>query len=285
MKFLTSILLGVLSVTNSVFAEEPVNQSAMNNYVLIYIATSCRNKAEKMADPVDKNVYFIEAATVYKEYLKRGVPAENIYILYRDAKPDFNDKAVADFKNQLMKEFSSSYSNIASVENLIKVEKEIEKKLSKDSHFHFVIDGHGIINRQRFYIHSEYDNRKIEPSLINQILADNKGRQHVFVGSCYSGNFIKNLKGFNALLTVSCPADKSCWLDREGFYAAHYFTNLPKDLNASDRTYLESFQKAKKSNIDFGKRRIDFIENAYGGSGIKNARKILSWVPQIKKIR
>ena len=66
---------------------------------------------------------------------------ENIYFLYKDAKPDFTEPLISEYRELIETEFEDrSYSHEASVVNMIKIERQIQRKLGIDSNFFLILD-------------------------------------------------------------------------------------------------------------------------------------------------
>jgi len=267
-------ILYFVSCTSAIDHERTLN----DHYVLIYSGTECRYPL----DPIDKNVFSLEAAYTYNEFRKRGVPADNIFILYSNKLPDFKDSAFKQIGKSFISEFNSDYSNMATVSNLIKLERALDDKFNAKSVFHLVMNAHGRIDSAGFYMHSEVDNRFLRADLINDILEDNRGFTHLYVGSCYSGQLLKEISEGEGILVTGANDKGSCWLDRENSFGRMYFSNLPIDLNPLN--YVSGFERAKVAYEKWGEERHHFIHNNY-----KTKRKgelgTLVWDPQLKVMK
>lgn len=248
------------------------NRSISDHFVLIYIGAESR----KPLDSTDKNVFVLEASYTYDEFIKRGIPPENIFVLYGKTEPDWTDHAIS---KEFRKEYSSSYSNEPSVSNLLKIEDFIDDKLSAKSILHIVLNAHGRVDSGGFYMHSEFDNRFVRSEVLNEMLEDNKGLTHLFVGSCYSGQLLAEINEGTGLLVTAASDSGSCWLDRENSFGRIYFSELPADLNSFE--YTNSFAPAKKRFIQWGKQRKKFIFEEYK-TNRKDELKTIVWDPQFK---
>ncbi|MCM8529755.1 MAG: C13 family peptidase [Lentisphaeraceae bacterium] len=248
------------------------------DFALIYIGSSLRATDNELSDPVDKNAFFIEGAIVYAELIDRGVKSENIFFLYKDGKPDFDEPIVSHLKEMLVSEFSSLYDNSATVVNLQKVERQIQRQLKPESNFFLVIDGHGLVDKFGFKIRSEEDRTYIRSTDIEDLLKGNRGRTHLFIGSCYSGHFFKDVSDINARVVTAAPADKAVWLDRDTSFAREYFKVLPRQLSSSTYLYEKSFEKATLMFSRWGYRKMPFIEEEYEGKGLED-HDVLEWAP------
>ena len=273
-RLLSSFLILLLASCASVIEH---NRSIEDHYVLIFIGAEAR----KPLDPVDKNVFALEAAFTYDEFRKRGVPKENIFVLYSTQKPDFSDSLYSKVHSDFIKEFKSSYSNHATVSNLIQLERVIESRLSSKSVFHIVLNAHGRVDSSGFYMHSEKDNRFVRADLLNEMIEDNRGYTHLYVGSCYSGQLLKEIDEGEGIIVTGANDKGSCWLDRDNSFGRLYFSNLPADLNPL--SYQSGFLKAKSLYQNWGREREHFIHNVYKTKR-KGELKTLVWDPQIKDL-
>lgn len=254
------------------------------DFALIFIGSSLRITDNSLVDPIDKNAFFIEGAIMYKELVKRGVLPENIYFLYKDGKPDLTEPIIQDFRDLMEDEFSDhSYSKEATVVNMMKIERQIQRKLGDESNFFLIIDAHGLVDRFGFKIRSEHDKTYIRSWDIREMLRNNRGRNHLFIGSCYSGYFLNDVEDINARVVTAAPPDKAVWLDRDVSFGREYFSLIPADLSASNDQYSKAFEKAAARFFKWGQDKTDFIENKYEGGGHPEV-KTLDWRPIEKRM-
>ena len=270
-------LLSLLFLLSSTACRSPIDheRSLSDHYVFIFTGAESR----KPLDPIDKNVFALEAAHSYNEFRKRGIPADNIFVLYSDTLPDFKDPAFNEIDKSFKNEFKSSYSNKATISNLLKLESLLDDKLNAKSVFHLLMNAHGRVDSAGFYMYSETDDRFIRADIINEMLEDNRGYTHLYVGSCYSGQLLKEIDEGLGILVTGANDKGSCWLDRENSFGRLYFSNLPKDLNPFE--YNLSFKVAKEEYKNWGKDRHNFIHNDYK-TNRKDELGTLVWDPQIK---
>ena len=253
------------------------NRSLSDHHVLIFIGAESRNPL----DPTDKNVFALEAAHTYEEFRARGVLSKNIFVLYGKSEPDWNDPAFSKFSKQFRSEFKSSYNNRATLKNLLAIEDRITDNLTSKSVFHLVMNAHGRVDSGGFFMHSETDNRFLRAEVINEMLEDNRGLTHLFVGSCYSGQLLKEIDEGTGFLVTAASDKGSCWLDRENSFGRIYFANLPQDLNQSN--YIESFPSSRERFILWGSKRREFIFEEYK-TNRKSELKTIVWDPQFKQL-
>ena len=253
------------------------------DFAIIFIGSSLRTTDNALVDPIDKNAFYIEGAVIYKELVDRGVLPENIYFLYKDGKPDFEEPLLKDIRELMEDEFAdSSYSKEATVINMMKIERQIQRKLGDDSNFFLIIDAHGLVDKFGFKIRSEHDKTYIRSWDIREMVRNNRGRNHLFIGSCYSGYFLKDVDDINARVVTAAPPDKAVWLDRDVSFGREYFSLIPENLSASNDQYSEAFKKAAARFLKWGDDKTDFIENKYEGGGHPEV-KTLDWRP-IEKV-
>lgn len=279
---MVSYMIRLLSLLVLIFVSACKSQidhkrSISDHYVLIFIGAESR----KPLDPIDKNVFALEAAHTYEEFRIRGVASKNIFVLYGKNEPDWDDPVFSKFSQQFRSEFQSSYSNKATLKNLLKIEDSITGKLTSKSIFHLIMNAHGRVDSGGFFMHSETDNRFLRSEIINDMLEDNRGLTHLFVGSCYSGQLLKEIDEGTGLLVTAASHKGSCWLDREGSFGRFYFTNLPQDLNLFK--YLNSFPTSRERFILWGAERKRFIFEQYK-TNRKDELKTIVWDPQVKQL-
>lgn len=252
-------------------------RTVKDHHVLIYCGASSKDPL----DPIDKNVFLVEVAKVYNEFISRGVPADNIYVLYADAKIDKSESMLNDVSSEFLNEFKGKYKNEATVKNLIAIEDELDDKLTANSVFHLVMNAHGRVDSGGFYMHSEFDNRFIRANLINDMIEDNRGLSHVFVGSCYAGQLVKEVNEGTGYLIAGASDKGSSWLDRDNSFGRIYFGSLPQDLEPLN--IPASFSKAREAFIQWGASKEKFIFNDYKTKR-KDELKTLVWDPYIKEL-
>lgn len=275
-------MIRFLSLTFIVYylsCQAPIDsdRSLNDHFVLIFTGAESR----KPLDPIDKNVFALEAAHTYNEFRKRGVPAQNIFVLYGNSAPDFSDAAFDLIDKSFKEEFKADYDTTATVLNLLKIEDLIDDRLNSKSVFHLVMNAHGRVDSAGFYMHSEKDKRFVRSNIINEMLEDNRGLTHLYVGSCYSGQLLREITAGRGLLVTGANNKGSCWLDRENSFGRLYFSKLPEDLNPA--TFSISFEKARKAYIEWGGQRDHFIQNEYKTKR-KEELKTLVWDPQFKDL-
>jgi hypothetical protein len=254
------------------------------DFVLIYIGSSMRTSDNKLVDPVDKNAFFIEGAMVYHEFIKRGVSPQNIYFLYKDGRPDLDEPLVDSVKDSLEEEFlDDHYDHEATIVNLLKIERQIQRKLTAGSNFFLIVDGHGVVDRFGFKIRSEHDKSYLRSSDISDMLRGNRGRNHLFIGSCYSGQFFKDVDDIDARVVTAAPFHKAVWLDRDVSFAREYFLRIPRNLSSSEFLYNSAFEKAVLKFQRWGFHKAAFIQNEYEGDGLADF-EVLDWAPVTKKL-
>ena len=252
-------------------------RSAEDHFVIIFIGATSKNPK----DPVDKNVFLLEAAAVYNEYIKRDVPAANIYVLYSDASFDKEEPFLNGVSKEFMEEFNGGYNNQATLKNLNAIEDKVDDQLSSKSVLHLVMNAHGRVDAGGFYMHSEHDNRFMRSEVINDMIEGNRGLTHLFVGSCYSGALIDEIDEGTGYLITGANGEGSCWLDRDNSFGRFYFKKLPRNLEPKD--IPQAFLLAKEDFIEWGTQRNHFIHNVYKTER-KDELKTLVWDPLLKEL-
>ncbi|MCH2209281.1 MAG: hypothetical protein MK132_25930 [Lentisphaerales bacterium] len=215
--------------------------------------------------------------------IKRGLKQENIYFLYKDAKPDLSEPLIYEYRDLMEAEFDDdSYSHEASVVNLMKIERQIQRKLGEKSNFFLILDAHGLVDKFGFKIRSEHDKTYIRSWDLREMLKNNRGRNHLYIGSCYSGHFLNDVDDIKVRVVTAAPGNKAVWLDRDVSFGREYFSHLPRDLSSSNLLYSRAFDKAKLKFERWGNAKTEFIENDYEGGGHPEA-KTIDWRP-IQKV-
>ena len=252
------------------------------DFALIYIGSSLRTVDNTLVDPIDKNAFFIEGGLIYKELVDRGLKPKNIYFLYKDAKPDFEEPMLSEFRELLEDEFlDKSYNHEATVLNMMKLERQIQRKLGNESNFFLILDAHGLVDKFGFKIRSEHDKTYIRSWDIREMLKNNRGRNHLYIGSCYSGYFLNDVDDINARVVTAAPGDKAVWLDRDVSFGREYFKRLPRDLSLGNSSYDKAFRQASMQFQRWGSAKSKFIKEKYEGGGHPEVNTI-DWAPTQK---
>lgn len=267
-----SLLITLLTLT--LMSCQTYSPGPGDHYALIYSAS----RVNDPQSPLDKNAFFIEASHAYQEFIKRGVPAANIYFLH-DA-PDFTEIKIRSFREVIEKEFSGHYSNEPTTRNLRQVEALIEKQLHNKATFHLVLTGHGL-NQNGFKLISDLDKSVLSSELIYELLVNNRGLKHLYLASCFSGQVQNEWGMYNSSATIitASPSDKVVWLDRNNSFTQEYFQQLPKDLDLEK--YPKAFELAKEKFRKWGVENKAIIDTYYKDKD-KAERTQISWSPEIK---
>jgi Peptidase C13 family len=270
MRFGAALLLtAILACAVGRGGEQPVEKDNPSvKYALLYTGSSVREGEKVLKDPNDKNTFWLAAARVYEQLLKRGYKPENIYFLYKDGKPDWSDAALGGIKEKLRKEFKSGYSNLATLENLRKVEKLIEKKCDANDTFLLYLTMHG----KDGVLRSEHDRESMVGKDLTKLLKGNPTKKNlVFVHACYAENFIRNAEVAGIVIGAS-RTDTVAWGDRDFSFGVLYFKALNDKKSDADGdgsvSYREAFDAASKRYAECGRARLEYIKNRWAGKGV-----------------
>jgi hypothetical protein len=237
-------------------------------HALLFVGCSVRKGEKVLKDANDKNTFWISTVKVYNHLLKLGFKPENIYVLYKDAKPDWEDPAVKDVKAAIAKEFRAGYSNLATKANLIAVEKVIERKLDANDLFLLYLTVHG----KNGVLRNEQDKKFITGGEVTRMLADNPtGNNLIFVHSCYAGNFMRNVDASGTVIGAS-RVNEVAWGDRDFTFAELFFAALGAAASDGDGdgkvSHHEAYEVASARYLKLGTARMDYIKNRWGGKGV-----------------
>ena len=241
-------------------------------YAVVCTGASMRNKQEGLADPIDKNCFWASTFRVYNELLKSGHKPENVYVLYKDGKPPFDDKEFLDKVKEIKKEFNGSYSNIATKSRLEELLNSLEVKIKPEDNFTLYLSMHG---SSWGTLHFEHDK-----SLFN-------GCDKLYDGRCGLGGILEGNKSENILISVdACHAeafteminhksiliaaskrDRVGWGDRNFSCGSWFFTemnNMDNDFNKDGNVSpYEAFTTTKERCIKYRKEIDEFLRTEY----------------------
>lgn len=238
-------------------------------YAVICIGASCRNANEGLVDPIDKNCFWINAVKVYNELLEQGFDAKNIFVLYKDGKPPFDDKEFENKIKRIKEEFNGTYSNLATRPNLEKLLNKLETSIDSNDEFLLCLSMHGDSSGR---IHFEYDGSVLSGRGLSTILKGNKAeRILIFTDVCHAEAFIDDIN-YSAILIASSKRGYFSWSDRNFSSSSVFFEELGNKENDKDGdgkvSAYEAFIATKRRCIAYRKKIDYFLKNEYEGKGL-----------------
>lgn len=278
-------LFGMLTLGNSYAdSDKAIKKDDSIKYMIIYTGSSHR----VLSSYNDKNAWWISTANIYEQALKNGYLQENIFVLYNDGNPDFSDPKIKSIKDTIKKEFQGDYSNIASKENLFKIEESIEQKIRHNDILTLSFNMHG----RPYLLFSEYDQEYIEGEEISEMLKDNNSKNNLIViDACYSESMIKFLDISGTIIT-SCRSQDWGWVDRDFSFGALFFKNKNNLTNDSDKDGIvddeEVFKVTKKEYQKIGNSKKECIKKQWAkkgatGAELKTYMDMYNFVPVMVK--
>jgi hypothetical protein len=237
-------------------------------YAVISTGASLRNEEEGLVDPIDKNCFWVSTVKVYNELLKNGYKPENIFVLYKDGQPPFDDPYLLKEINEIKKEFTDSSINIATKNNLVNLLDSLEPIINPEDKFTLYIDQHG---SSLGSAHFEYDNSYIFGHELGEVLKGNKSKEVLIVtGTCYAEMF-SILINHPAVIISGSKCDKYGWGDKNFSWGQVFFEemNNPKNDTNHDKEVspYEAFLPAKKRSKQYRKTIDEFLKKDYEGTG------------------
>jgi hypothetical protein len=266
--YVLALLLATLPCALAGEGAAPAEANPSVKYALLYTGCSVRTGEKVLKDPNDKNTFWIATVKVYNQLLKNGFKAENVFVLYKDAKPDWDDPAVAKTKDKIAAEFKADYSNLATVENLRKVEKRIQGKLDANDVFVLYLTMHG----KNGLLRSEHDKKAFTGADVTRLLRDNPSKRNlVFVHACFAGDFMGNVEAEGAMIGASRVGEVA-WGDRDFSFGELFFTALNDAKSDADGDgkvdYREAFDAASRRYAELGAARRAYIRDEWAGKGM-----------------
>ncbi len=266
---ISAILFSILSLgcpSNSRKKEGsllPAKKSG-EKYAVVCTGASIRDRAEGLHDPIDKNCFWVSTFRVYNELLKRGYKPENVYVLYKDGKPPFDDKEHRKKIKKIKREFNGSYPNIATSSRLGVLLNGLEGKIKPEDEFTLYLNMHGC-SWGRVYF--EHDDSSLSGSQLNDILEGNQSRNIlIFGGSCYAEAFTNNID-HKSILIAGAKRDRIGWLDRNFSCGSWFFAemnNRDNDFNKDGQVSpYEAFIRTRKRCMTYRKKIDWFLRNEY----------------------
>lgn len=268
-----SILLSTLSFNCSGIEKKkdsPI-QILGEKYAVLCTGTDVRNASEGLIDPIDKNCFWISAVNVYNELIKSGHKPENIYVLYLDGKPPFDDEEYKDKIKEIKNEFDGSYSNIATKARLEELLNSLEDRIKPEDTFTLYLNMHG---SEWGTIHFDYNDSYIDGDDLETTLQGNKS-ENIFIlaDTCHSEAFTDDID-YNSTIVSSSKKDFISWGDRNFSCGSYFFeelNNYKNDTNKDGKvSYLEAFIPTKERCLKYRKDMDDFLRNKYEGKGLDN---------------
>lgn len=223
------------------------------------------NDAE-LIHPIDKNITIIAESRIYKKLINNGVDKDNIFVLYDDRVPDWDDPAI---EKELKIEFNGSYSNIATPDNLKRIEARLDDKLYANDTLIIVMMMRG---EPQGYLTNNFGGNIIRSSDISDMLDDNKTDNNLIIVEANDANsFIDKLEIKGDFIGSSY--DNAMWADREDAFSVKCMTERYNPDNDLDNDGIvsadEAYDAASKVWLDVKKAKKEFIVGEYLKAAIK----------------
>ncbi|MFC1686897.1 C13 family peptidase [Nanoarchaeota archaeon] len=285
-KTLTSIIASlILTVTGcqgiSNLPLEVETKESGKKYAVLCTGASTRNKEEGLSDIIDKNTFWIATVNAYNELIKNGHKPENIFVLYKDGKPPFDDPDLLNKISKIKKEFDGSYTNISTKKNLINLLNSLESTIMPEDNFTLYINQHGSASGAAYF---EFDDSYIFGKELGRVLKGNKSKNILIIlGTCHAESFALQVN-YPSISVACSKKDKYGWLDRTfsfGQFFLEEMNTLNNDKNKDGKVSpYEAFLPAKERAVQYRKDINDFLRTAYEGNGIKESElKKMDLVP------
>lgn len=239
-------------------------------YAVINTGASIRSAEEGLIDPIDKNAFWVSTVDAYNELRKNGYLPENMWVLYKDAKPPFDEPELLGRIDGIKKEFDGSYDNISTKDNLAKLLDSLEDKINPEDQFTLYINQHGSALGTA---HFEYDNSYFTGQDLSKILEGNKSRHILIVmGTCHAEAFADDISTNNAVIVSGARENKLGWIDKNFSWAKMFFEEMNKAGNDFNKdgvvSAYEAFVPAKKRAIQYRWVQNSFFRFKYEGTGL-----------------
>lgn len=257
-----------ICLPENVSISEPTTFSG-EKYAVISTGASVRNKEEGLVDPIDKNAFWVSTVEVYNELLKNGYKPENIYVLYKDGRPPFDDLELLLESAKIRKEFDGSYNNIATAENFMALLDSLEDRVNPEDRFTIYINQHG---SSLGTAHFEYDGSFTYGRDLGRILEGNESENILIVlGTCHAEAFA-NLVNHEAVIISCSKRDMLGWADKNFSFGSVLFeemNDVKNDTNADGEVSpYEAFGPAKRRSINYRESIDRFLRDKYEGTGL-----------------
>lgn len=263
-------LLSTLSYGCALFQRrERVPIEKGEKYAVLCTGASIRDKSEGLIDPIDKNCFWISAVNVYNELLEGGYKPENIYVLYQDGKPPFDDEEYLDKIKEIKKEFDGSYSNIATRSRLEELLNGIETKIKPEDKFVLYLNMHGSSLGE---IHFEHDGSYMNGDRLEEVLKGNQSKKILILAdTCHAESFTEDID-YPSILISASKKDFYGWGDRKFSCGSYFFEEMNNKKNDTDKdgkvSAHEAFVTTKERCIKYREEIDEFLRNDYEGDGI-----------------
>ena len=271
MKFKKTLAALLLASTVNYVGEKPL-KNPIDRYAIVVVGSDSGERGKSLADPIDKNSFWLHGTYVYGHLEKLGFNHKNMYFLYANGKPDFdeplNKKTIQKIKqNEFNGPINQNKSSIKNLQNLL---MNLSMKIDDNDLFVLSISTHG----DPFFLEMD-DGKSFDVLLVNklQLMLEKikPGIGIVYVDACYSGAYIKKLNLDNYVLFSGTQENKLGWGDRNFSSSGMFFKNLydlKSDQNKDGKITLnEAFQKTKIESGEYWSQILPYLLKKYNWQG------------------
>ena len=266
------------------------NGNPVTKYAIVVVGSSRGEKGDEYYDPIDKNLFWLNATYTYRHLEELGFKHWNIYFLYADGKPDFDEPLNRETIEKIKRdEFNEPASKkMATINNLEGIVDHLSKKVDGNDVFVTVISTHG--SSSSLEMHGGIFGDSLDPSRLDAMMRKVKpGLGLLYVDACHSGSYIKKLKLDDYVVISGTEEHTNGWGDRDFASSRFFFENLldpESDINVDGKiTVNEAFDRTKKESLDHMKRINDYLLHKYNWKaegGTAESLKGMSVIPMIR---
>lgn len=262
----------------------------VTKYAVIVVGSYRGEKGDELHDPIDKNMFWLNATYTYKHLQEMGFRHENIYFLYADGKPDFDEPLNREVIEKIKKnEFNEpAGKKKATIKNLEDIIGHLSRKVDGNDIFVTAIATHG--SPSSLEMHGGLFGDSLGPSKLNRLMKRiNPGFGLLHIDACYSGAYIKKLNLDNYVVVSGTGESTNGWGDRDFSSSKFFFDNLQdpeSDVNVDGKiTVDEAFERTRIESLSHMGRIRDYLLYRYNwkaGGEIADSLKGMSVVPRIR---
>ncbi len=274
----------------SPYTMKEYNGNPVTKYAVIVVGSYRGEKGDEYHDPIDKNLFWLNATYTYRHLEELGFKHENIYFLYADGKPDFDEPLNRETIGKIRRnEFNEPVSKKkATIGNLEDVVTGLSSKVDGNDVFVAVISTHG--SPSSLEMHGGIFGDSMEPSVLGAMMKKVKpGMGLLYVDACHSGSYIKKMELDGYVVISGTEEHTNGWGDRDFASSRLFFENLldpESDVNVDGKiTFNEAFDRTKKESLEHMERIRDYLLHRYNwkaGGGTSDSLKGMSVIPMIR---
>jgi len=234
-------------------------------YAFVLTASSRGERGDTLSDPIDKNFFWLNSVRVYTSLREAGFNPENIRVLYSNGDPDFNDSMEVLGVERIKKEqFGGSYSNVASIENIISELSRFARLVTPKDTFVMYLGTHGAPR----FVEIEAGDGRMTVDDVQVLLQSINPKIGIFYSdACHSGAFIGALQLSKYVLLSTTGGHTYGWGDRTFSGGAYFFESLvdgESDENVDGKiTISEAFFRSKERSLAHMKRIDSYLRTKY----------------------